>query len=192
MSKRKAALAKVYKPNYTKEVYIIFKIRKPQAINTNKPYQYFVKNKQTGETKKIQDRPVPYTIKDFMVIDPDVQTAPDDIKIDQTPQKAETRSGTKAQAQPEQPAPRRKSARAQAKQAPPPPPPKPKKPQEDPKVYVGKRVKSMDSKGKLTGKGTITSVNTDKSYPRFDVEWDKEYGYDDGVYTKTDIKKMLV
>ena len=72
MSKRKAALAKVYKPNYTKEVYIIFKIRKPRAINTNKPYQFFVKNKETGETKKIQDRPVPYTIKDFMVIDADV------------------------------------------------------------------------------------------------------------------------
>ena len=57
---------------------------------------------------------------------------------------------------------------------------------------MGKRVKSVDSKGKLTGKGTITSVNTAKSNPRFDVEWDAKYNYADGVYTKTDIKKMLL
>ena len=191
MSKRKGALAKGYKPNYTKEIYKISKIRKPKGINTNKPYQFIVKNKQTNETKKIQNRPVPYTIKDFMVIDPDVQTAPDDIKVDQTPEKAETRSGTKPQAKPEQPAPRRTSTRNKAP-APPPPPPQPKKPQDDTEKYVGKRVKSVDSKGKLTGKGTVVSVNRKKSNVRFDVEWDKKYNYADGTYTKSDIKKMLL
>ena len=178
MSKRKAALAKVYKPNYTKEVYIIFKIRKPRAINTNKPYQFFVKNKETGETKKIQDRPVPYTIKDFMVIDADVQTAPDDIKVDQTPEKAETRSGTKP------PVPKPKP--------PPKPPPKPKAPKKADDLIV-KRVKSVDAKGKLTGEGTIIRViKKAKGGKKWEVEWDEKYNFSNGKYSKKDIDQMLM
>ena len=57
---------------------------------------------------------------------------------------------------------------------------------------MGKRVKSVDKQGKLTGKGTIVSVNTGKSYPRFNVEWDKKYTYADGTYTKSNTKKMLL
>ena len=178
MSKRKGALAKGYKPNYTKEIYKISKIRKPKGINTNKPYQFIVKNKQTNETKKIQNRPVPYTIKDFMVIDADVQTAPDDIKVDQTPQKADTRSGTKP------PAPKPKP--------PPKPPPKPKAPKKQDDL-IDKRVKSVDAKGKLTGEGTIVRViKKGKGGKKWEVAWDEKYNFSNGKYSKKDIDQMLM
>ena len=178
MSKRKGALAKGYKPNYTKEIYKISKIRKPKGINTNKPYQFIVKNKQTNETKKIQNRPVPYTIKDFMVIDADVQTAPDDIKVDQTPQKADTRSGTKP------PAPKPKP--------PPKPPPKPKAPKKQGDL-IDKRVKSVDAKGKLTGEGTIVRViKKGKGGKKWEVAWDEKYNFSNGKYSKKDIDQMLM
>ena len=178
MSKRKGALAKGYKPNYTKEIYQISKIRKPKGINTNKPYQFIVKNKQTNETKKIQNRPVPYTIKDFMVIDADVQTAPDDIKVDQTPQKADTRSGTKP------PAPKPKP--------PPKPPPKPKAPKKQDDL-IDKRVKSVDAKGKLTGEGTIVRViKKGKGGKKWEVAWDEKYNFSNGKYSKKDIDQMLM
>ena len=178
MSKRKGALSKGYKPNYSKEIYQISKIRKPKGINTNKPYQYFVKNKETNETKKIQNRPVPYTIKDFMVIDADVQTAPDDIKVDQTPQKADTRSGTKP------PAPKPKP--------PPKPPPKPKAPKKQDDL-IDKRVKSVDAKGKLTGEGTIVRViKKGKGGKKWEVAWDEKYNFSNGKYSKKDIDQMLM
>ena len=90
--------------------------------------------------------------------------------------------------------PRKKSARIKGQATKPEKaqPKKPKKPQEDPEQYVGKRVKSMDKNGKLTGKGKIVSANGEKSNPRFDVEWDKKYNYEPGTYTKSDIKKMLI
>jgi hypothetical protein len=192
MAKRKGELQKGYKPNYSKELYYIYKIHKPRGINVNKPRKYYVKDKETDKTKKIKNRSIPYTIRDFMVVDPDVQEAPSDIKINTTPKKAETRSEKKEEAEPLPP--RKKSARIKEQATKPEKaqPKKPKKPQEDPEQYVGKRVKSMDKGGKLTGKGKIVSVNREKSYPRFDVEWDKKYNYEPGTYTKSDIKKMLV
>ena len=181
MSKRKGALAKGYKPSYTREVYEIFKIHKPRGTNSNKPYKFYVKDRETGKKKTIQTRPVPYTIKDFMVIDPDVQYAPDDLKVDKTPQKAETRSGQK------------KPEPAPPKPKPPPKPKAPPKPKKKADDLVGKRVKSVDSDNKLTGKGTIIrAIKKGKGGKKWEVEWDEEYNFANGKYNKKDIDQMLL
>ena len=184
MAKRKGELQKGYKPNYSKELYYIYKIHKPRGINVNKPRKYYVKDKEADKTKKIKDRPIPYTIRDFMVVDPDVQGAPDDIKIDQTPEKAETRSSkVPAPSTPPPPKPTK---------APPKPKPAPKPPQKQDEM-IGKKVKSVDAKGKVTGKGIIIRIiKKGKGGKKYEVEWDAKYNFSNGKYSKKDVDQMLM
>ena len=174
LAKRKGELQKGYKANYTKELYVIYKIHKPKGKNANRPYKYYVEDRETGKKRMIKDRPIVYTIRDFMVVDPDVQEAPDDIKIDQTPEKAETRSS----------------------KAPSTPPPKPKPAPKPPKKQdemIGKKVKSVDAKGKVTGKGTIIRIlKKGKGGKKYEVEWDAKYNFSNGKYSKKDIDQMLL
>ena len=185
LAKRKGELQKGYKANYTKELYVIYKIHKPRDKNANRPYKYYVEDKETGKKKMIKNRPVTYTIRDFMVVDSKVEYAPDDIKIDQTPKQAETRSSSTTKDDAEAPStPPPKVAKAKA-------PPKPKAPPKQDEL-IGKRVKSLDTKGKVTGRGTIIRViKKGKGGKKYEVEWDAKYNYSNGKYTRQDIGKML-
>jgi hypothetical protein len=69
--------------------------------------------------------------------------------------------------------------------------PAPKQVQQDP--LIGKRVKSMDTKGKITGKGTIVrAIKKGKGCRKWEVEWEAKYNYSNGKYTKRDIDLMLL
>jgi len=129
-------------------------------------------------------------MKDLQVVDGDVQKAPDDIQVvdkDTVQTRSKTKEPDPPSTPPSQPEP----------QPPPPAVAKPKKPapkpppKQDP--LIGKRVRSVDAKGKTTGKGTIIRViKKGKGGKKWEVEWDAKYNYNNGKYTKKDIDVMLV
>ena len=191
--KMKSGMAKGFKQNWSIDLYEIIKVKPPPAGKEgSRPYVYYVKNKETGASRLDANRRyVAYTRKDLQVVDADVQKAPDDIQVVDK-DTVKTRSKAK---QPDAP-PAPSTPPLPPKQPAPPPIAKPKKPapkppQQDP--LIGKRVKSADAKGKITGKGTIIRViKKGKGGKKWEVEWDTKYNYSNGRYTKKDIDQMLM
>ena len=192
IGKMKSGMSKGFKQNWSKELYEIIRVKPPpKGKEGSRPHVYYVKNKETGESRLDSNRRyVAYTMKDLQVVDGDVQKAPDDIQVVDK-DTVQTRSKTKEPDPPSTPPPQPEP------QPPPPAVAKPKKPapkpppKQDP--LIGKRVKSVDAKGKTTGKGTIIRViKKGKGGKKWEVEWDAKYNYNNGKYTKKDIDVMLI
>ena len=192
IGKMKSGMSKGFKQNWSKELYEIIRVKvPPKGKEGSRPHVYYVKNKETGESRMDSNRRyIAYTMKDLQVVDGDVQKAPDDIQVvdkDTVQTRSKTKEPDPPSTPPSQPEP----------QPPPPAVAKPKKPapkpppKQDP--LIGKRVKSVDAKGKTTGKGTIIRViKKGKGGKKWEVEWDAKYNYNNGKYTKKDIDVMLI
>ena len=195
--KVKSGMSKGFKQNWSKQLYEIIRVKAPpKGKEGSRPWVYYVKDKATGESRLDANRRyISYTMKDLQVVDEDVQKAPDDIQVVDK-DTARTRSKTKAQPDAPSTPPPPADEPAQPKQPAPPPIAKPKRPapkpvQQDP--LIGKRVKSVDAKGKITGKGTIVrAIKKGKGGKKWEVEWDAKYNYNNGKYTKKDIDLMLM
>lgn len=157
--KRKGALQKGYTPNWSKELYTIFKLKIPKNSEV-KPYLFYVKDADGKKKLDAQNNAVPYTMTDLMVIDAPPEQPPDDIQYKEKAG-AYTRQARSVRATPAAPAAR---------------PPRPKKPKVSPSEhpYIGRRVRSGRLEG-VTNKvnGTIVSAKKPKGKPLiFTIEWD--------------------
>ena len=83
--KRKSSLTKGFKQSWSKELYTIFKIKRPKKSESTRPIKFYVKNKEGNERKDANDRLIPYTINDLQKINSGVEKAPDTVRLDKTP-----------------------------------------------------------------------------------------------------------
>ena len=73
--KRKQALVKGFTPNWSKELYTVYKIKRPKDVDV-KPYLYFVKRKSNGTLVK-----EPFTTQDIQIVHGKVEAPPADILV---------------------------------------------------------------------------------------------------------------
>ena len=83
--KRKSSLTKGFKQSWSKELYTIFKIKRPKKSESTRPIKFYVKNKEGNQRKDANDRLIPYTINDLQKINSGVEKAPDTVRLDKTP-----------------------------------------------------------------------------------------------------------
>ena len=79
-SKRKSDMSKGFKQNWSKELYTIFKLKKPKDDASGRPTKFYVKNKQ-GISRDSNGRTIAYTVNDLLAIQNGVESAPDDIMV---------------------------------------------------------------------------------------------------------------
>ena len=83
--KRKGALSKGFKQSWSKELYTIFKLKRPKASESGRPVKFYVKQTESGkERKDANGRLIPYTINDLQKINNGVEKTPDSVRHDKT------------------------------------------------------------------------------------------------------------
>ena len=76
-SKRKKALNKGFTPNWSFDLYEVYKIKPPPGGDDSvQPYLFFVKNKESGEKKKES-----LTIQDIQLVNGDVEKPPKSLRV---------------------------------------------------------------------------------------------------------------
>jgi hypothetical protein len=125
MDKKKNPLAKGATQNYTRIVYVIYKIKRPKSAFAARPLKFYVKSLENDKIKNDSNgNPIAYTIKDFLQI-PDKVMKPPSGSV-QKPD-IETRSKAKSEADEKE-----EEADYESDYEPPPkPPPKPKAPKKN-------------------------------------------------------------
>jgi hypothetical protein len=70
----KSGMSKGFKQNWSKELYEIIRVKvPPKGKEGSRPHVYYVKNKETGESRLGSNRRyIAYSMKDLQVVDGDV------------------------------------------------------------------------------------------------------------------------
>jgi len=111
--KRKGALSKGFKQSWSKELYTIFKLKRPKESESSRPVKFYVRDKQSGKQRKdANGRLIPYTVNDLQKIRGEVQKAPASIRVGDTPPPSPPttpRQDVPAKPKAKQPAPEKKA-----------------------------------------------------------------------------------
>ena len=207
MDKKKNPLAKGATQNYTRIVYVIYKIKRPKSAFAARPLLFYVKNLENDKIKNDSNgNPIAYTVKDLLLIPDKVMKPPSGSVVDEKPD-VETRSKTKAaDGEAEE---KEDDADYESDYEPPPkPPPKPKAPKKTkqpttPDELIGKtlvgKFESFDEK-ELKVKGEIIAKKKQKKNGKatvsYQVRWAEtskaKYDYNEtGWFKKSKILQML-
>lgn len=125
--KRKAALAKGFTQNWSKEIHTVYKIKRPKDPASGRPVKFFVKDSEDSIVKDNNGWPTPYTINDLQIVRNGAEPPPDDVRPSKENNTAPRKSARVANTQQQQTQedddpPLRRSSRvaaAQKKEAPP-------------------------------------------------------------------------
>jgi transposase InsO family protein len=193
--KRKQALVKGFTPNWSRELYTVYKIKRPKDAGV-KPYLYFVKSKSNGTVLK-----EPFTIQDVQIVHGEVEPPPKDIQIKQKVGGTKTRNQEKQEEQPQTPpsTPKRKPVAEKPKNE---PPKQKKKSAPTAKSYVDRQVQSFidyeDKEYRI--EGTVVEQQRRKKGAGkvwfYKVKWDsrhsEKYDYKEFEWVKkSDLEKIL-
>jgi hypothetical protein len=109
--KRKSSMTKGFKQSWSKDLYTIFKLKRPKKSESNRPIKFYVKDQESGEERKdANNRLIPYTINDLQKIHNGVEKAPDSVRLNKTPPSSPvaTPKPKKPKKEPQEPAPKKK------------------------------------------------------------------------------------
>ena len=121
--KRKAALAKGFTQNWSKQIYTVYKAKRPKDRASGRPVKFFVKDSDGSIVKDNNGWPTPHTVNDLQIVRNGAEAPPDDVRPSKednpAPRKSARVAAAKQQTQ-DDPPPRRSArvAAAQQKQAP--------------------------------------------------------------------------
>ena len=205
-SKRKDSMSKGYTPNWSLQLYKVYKIKKPSADSSSTPYLFYVRNTESGKPHRGA-----MTIHDLQIVD-SVEKPPKDIQVKKKVGVG-TRTGDKSTEIDKPTTPKTKtlispptiepankpSYLTKTKTI----PNKKKKPSPKEDELIGKRVQSfidyLDKEYKITGKVTNKQKRTKGAQKiwYFKVQWDRtnsnKWDYQRSEYMRlADLQKILI
>lgn len=207
-SKRKDTMSKGYTPNWSLQLYKVYKIKKPSEDSSSTPYLFYVRNTETGKPHRGA-----MTIHDLQIVE-SVEKPPKDMLQVKKKVGVGTRTGDKSFEIDKPTTPKTKtpltpptiepanepSNLTKAKTI---PNNKKKKPSPKEDELIGKRVQSfidyLDKEYKITGK-VINKQRRTKGAQKiwfFKVQWDrtnsKKWDYKQNEYMRlADLQKILI